>query len=486
MTRLRILLVDDDPGFLRQFIVHGRGLFDITTARTSKEALQATRDIQPDAVLLDINLGSGGNGIEVLRELRVRDPDLPVIMVSGDESVETIVEALKAGANDYVSKSPNLKVLTLKIEHELEQSAWRAHAREIQGADAGELVGKSAAMRTLREEIARVGPKKVRVLVRGESGTGKELVAWALHLASPRRHEKFRAISGASGTDELFDAAFFGHEKSAFTGAERQSLGELELARGGTLFLDEIGKMSTERQAKLLRVVETARFQRLGGHDDVPCDVRLITASNEDIDAAIRERRFLADLYYRVAEYQIEVPPLRERMEDIPLLTRTLADRFTRAEPRRPAEWNQDALAPLFDYAWPGNVRQLDSVVKRAMILRSSGGLTADDFATALRGVSGAIRDTQAGPNLRTLADESVAPGTSTLESFLGTDFKESRERLELAFERLFVARELARSDGNVSRAARRMRIHRTTLYRRLVELGLRADANNGEDSSDD
>jgi two-component system nitrogen regulation response regulator GlnG len=341
-------------------------------------------------------------------------------------------------------------------------------------------------MQTLRGEIARVGPKKVRVLIRGESGTGKELVAAALHAASPRRHERFRTVSGATGTDDLFDAAFFGHEKHAFTGAVRRTRGELELANGGTLFLDEIGKMNTTRQAKLLRVVETGRFERLGGHDEIPCDVRFLTASNEDLEVAIRAGRFLEDLYYRLAEYPIAVPALRDRLEDIPLLARTLADRFTRAEAIRAVQWDRDAVAPLFVHAWPGNVRQLDAVVKRAIILNSSGTLTADEFAQALRATWGATPDTGPASNARVMVDAPVTPARSSLESFLGSDFKTSRQQLEDEFERLFAERELARSDGNVSRAARRMGISRATLHRRLAELGLRAAPCNDEDSTDE
>jgi DNA-binding NtrC family response regulator len=474
MSPLHVLLVDDDGEFRRRVVAFGADLFDLSLAASGGEALEQVRKERPDAVLLDVSLGGGPDGIEVLRTLRREEPDLPVIMVSGDERPETIVEAMRAGANDYVSKHPNLEVLRLKLQRALDHVAWKEVALEGQAATGSELVGASRAMHSLRDEIALVGPRRVRVLIRGESGTGKELVAAALHAASPRRIRRFIAVSGPAGTDDLADSELFGHERGAFTGADRRKIGKFELASGGTLFLDEVGKMSRPRQAKLLRVVETGRFERLGGSEEIAADVRLLSASNEALEGMIRTGRFLEDLYFRLAEYEIRVPPLRDRLDDIPALARFLLDRFARAERLGPVTYNDDALGPLVEHEWPGNVRELDSVLRRAALFAAPDPLTADVIRAAMRA---RIRAAGAG------AEADAADPASGLSSFLGSDYWESRGRLERAFDRAFIERELRRTAGNVTRAAERMGLSRATLNRRRQELGLAsADEAPGDD----
>ncbi len=465
MTKLRMLLVDDDPEFLRHFALLGEELFEILTASSGAEALRRIEEDDPEAVLLDIDLGRPPDGIEVLGEIRRVRPDLPVIMVSGDDDPATVVRAMRAGADDYVSKRPNLDLLNLKVQKALEQAAWRLHAREMQQAGSGPLIGDSPAMTRLREEIRRVGPLKVRVLITGESGTGKELVARAVHAASPRAAQRMVVLSGASGTDTLFDSELFGHEKGAFTGAERRRRGRFELASGGTLFLDEIGKMPRPRQAKLLRAIETGTIERLGSGQEIAVDVRLLSATNQDLEARIRAGEFLEDFYFRINEYRLHVPPLRERLEDLPALCRHLLDRFCAAEALPPVELAPGAIDPLAEHAWPGNVRELDTVLKRAVILGSTGRIDADALRRSLAGQG---RKPERG------GERTEAPGPGTpLSAFIRATYVEDRERLTAAFDRLCFARALERAQGNATKAARRLGISRASLYRRLGELGM-------------
>jgi len=389
VSRLRILLIDDDPAFRARFVAFGADLFDTATAATGEEGLARLRAEPPDAVLLDIEFERGPDGFEILRAIRQADPDVPVLMVTGDDRRDTAARAIAAGADDFITKSPDLGVLEARIHRAREISAWRAHARTLQSAGTGELLGDSAPMRRLREEIARVGPKGVRVLVRGETGSGKELVARALHASSPRRDEKFLPISAAEATDELFDSTLFGHERGAFTGADQRRLGRLELAHRGTLFLDEVGKSNLMRQGKLHRVLDTGRFTRLGGHEEIPVDVRWITAANENLEARIQEGRFLEDLYHRLADYTIFVPPLRDRLEDVPRLVRALADAFTRGRvgERRSRSASRSRLArkrararsrrqarPHFGRHQPSRSGRLRALAARGRVSRGASG----------------------------------------------------------------------------------------------------------------
>ena len=470
MSTLHLLLVDDDPEFLQDFVCLAGAVFTVTTAQSGSEALDALKTLSPDAVLLDVDLGSGDDGISLLTTLRGGDPDLPVIMVSGDENPETVVRAMKAGATDYVSKHPNLDMLRLKVERALDQGAWRVHARALQSGALDEMVGSSAVMKQLREEIRAVGPSNVRVLIRGESGTGKELVAGALHEMSARRTERFVPVNGAVGSDDLFDSDFFGHEKGAFTGASNRRRGRFELASGGTLFIDEVGRMPTSRQAKLLRAIETGSIEPVGGGRSIQSDVRLITASNEDLSQKISDGTFLPDLFYRLSEYVIHVPPLRKRLSDLPELARVLLERFARREQRPRIVVDFEALDCLAEHSWPGNIRELDNVLKRAAITARGAPLSAEMLRYVIDAGSPEAR--AGSPSAQNASEEPIGPDT-TLGSFLDRALPESRERLTEALERLFIERELQRQAGNVSRAAERLGMHRATLHRKLEELGI-------------
>ena len=444
---MRVLLVDDDRDFSRRFEALATGTFDLRVAHNYQEGLAHVKRGAIDAVLLDIDLQEARTGIDLLREIRQADPDLPIIMLSGDDRPDTIDRAIRAGAEGYARKHGNLGVLRSQIEHNLENVMWRQHARALEDVPS-DLIGSCPAIEALRREIKEVAGTSMRVLVRGESGSGKEVVAHAIHAASVRRHGRFVTVNGASGTEDLFDDLIFGHETGSFTGAERQRIGKLEVARHGTLFVDEVGKMSLGRQAKLLRVMEEGHFERVGGTDPIGIDTRFVCASNEDLEKGVAEGRFYRDFYYRIREFEIVVPPLRERFADLQLIMRFLAERFCDREARARVEIDDEAVAACRSYAWPGNVRELDSVIKRAII---SGG------AVISRGAIQAAIE-------RVRPDRGPDDGGSLR-------FEDAR----VAWERAFIGRSLARHGGSVDRASREMELSRSTLYAKMQQYGLGA-----------
>lgn len=439
---MRVLLIDDDPDFRRRFSLMATEAFELTTASTYDEGLTKLKKGAPDAILLDIDLSEARSGIDLLREIRSCDLDLPVIMLTGDDRAESIDAALRAGAEGYTRKHVNLMVLQSLVEHALENAMWRRHARSFQ-AGTDDLIGHSDTVQNLRREIAEVACTSLRVLIRGESGVGKEIVARAIHLSSDRNKGRFVTVNGAIGTDELFDDVVFGHVRGAFTSADQARVGKLEIARNGTLFLDEIGKMSPARQAKLLRVVEEETFERIGGSDSISTDARMISASNENLEDAVADGRIYQDFFHRMREYEIVVPPLRDRLEDLPEIARFLVDRFCLREGRPAPEMTDDALASLLTYGWPGNVRELDSVMKRAVI-RATGTLSSDEIAAALDRVR--------------------------LDKNQGQDDTLTLDEARTRWEREFVQRAIVRAGGSATRAAEMLGISRSTLYAKLQD----------------
>ena len=464
MTKNHVLIVDDDGEFLERFCVFGADAFQLTVARTGVEALGLVESVGPDAVLLDVSLGSDPDGLEVLRRLRARHPDLPIIMVSGDDRPETVVAAMRSGATDYVSKHPKIELLRLRVQKALDDLAWRTHARDLQRGLGEELIGSGRAMRELRAEIQRVAAREVRVLIVGESGTGKELIARALHQASERRSERLITFNSASGSESMIDAELFGHEKGAFTGADKRKMGRFELANRGTLFLDEIGKMPSAHQAKLLRVIESGSFERVGGTEPVTVDVRLLAATNEDLPARVAEGKFLKDLYYRLDEYRLEVPPLRRRREDIPELAAELLRRFAGREAISVPPLADSGVIALMEYDWPGNVRELDAVLKRVAILAPDEPIGAAAVRKALRCATS---------RERVGIDQALEPAFTELA---GPGYHAGRDALLAAYDRWSIADALARSGGNATRASKALGISRASLYRRLNDLGMSAD----------
>ncbi len=443
---LNVLLVDDDPEFRKRFEFMAGEHFRTTVADGYDEGIRRVRLGGFDAVLLDVDFREARTGLDLLREIRDMDSDLPVIMLTGDDRVETINAALRLGADGYTRKHVNLMVLQAQVEHALDNALWRRHARSCQ-VSSDELIGTSDPIENLRREIREVARTSLRVLIRGESGVGKEIVAQAIHAASQRASGRFVTVNSAVGTDELFDDMLFGHVRGAYTGADRPRVGRIELARGGTLYLDEIGKMSLTRQAKLLRVVEDERYERIGDEESRRTDIRLVSASNEDLEARIETGELYGDFYYRLREYEITVPPLRHRLEDLGAIARFLIDRFCDREGLPRVEFEPAALDVCRGYDWPGNVRELDAVLKRAVV---AGGviLGADGVAAAL--------------------------DRSRLGCRRQDDRRRTLDEARRIWEAGYIAEALARHGGSTAAAMEELGMKRSTLYEKIQQYGLR------------
>jgi DNA-binding NtrC family response regulator len=468
---LRLLIVDDEEaaryGMRRALGGFGYSIEEAGSVEAARHQIAKGR---PDLLLLDVNL-PGTSGLDFLRELHTTttaEEDAPlVILITAHGSERMAVEAIKAGAHDYLAKPFEVDDLRLAVKNASETIRLRRENRslrrriEIEGAQRGPLTGASAAMERVRALIEKVAETDATILVRGESGTGKELVARQIHERSTtRRRGAFVAVNCAALPSELIESELFGHEKGAFTGAAGRRQGKFEQADGGTLFLDEIGDMSTNVQAKLLRALEERRIERLGGNESIPVDVRIVSATHRPLEQEIAAGNFRADLFYRLRVVTIEIPPLRERREDIPVL----AENFARLASERyglPARsLAPSALRRLLEYEWPGNVRELRNVIERATILAEGEELTARDLPEEITNGNG-----------KPEAESQLATAESTgglLVPFTA-DFREDRRE----FERRYIARCLDESGGNVTRAAAMLGMHRQSLQHKLRELGL-------------
>ncbi len=388
----RVLLVDDDNTFRR---VMGAELtrrgYTVTAAASGAEALEQRARVTPDITLLDLRLPDM-DGIEVLKRLHEKEPGAPVVVLTAHGTIDTAIQAIRLGAQDYLEKPCPIAKLEMTIQKTCEHQRLVKRQRVLEDGYAAPdvwpgLVGASPAFRKVMENVTRIARTGATTLVLGETGVGKELVATLLHAESPRRDAAFVVVDCASLHEELLQSELFGHERGAFTGANRLKHGLFEVANGGTIFLDEIGDISPDVQAKLLRVLETGRFRRLGGTDEISVDVRIVAATNRDLRQAISRQHFREDLFYRLATFVIEIPPLRERPDDI----RLLIDHFT-------AQFNQrfslskqlgpDAVDALLRYAWPGNVRQLIHVLQQAIVLSQGDTIGVADLPNGIGGAA--------------------------------------------------------------------------------------------------
>jgi DNA-binding NtrC family response regulator len=457
MARTRLLLVDDEPeiGWILARALGEMG-FEVATAETAQAALAAFESQAPELVLLDLRLPDG-DGLDVLRRIRELDEHVPVIMLTGHGTIESAVRAMKGGAFDYLIKPVHLEEVRVVIEKALETRRLVAEVHTLRAAmraraSPEDLVGGSPAMEELRQFIARVAPYDVSILIRGESGTGKELVAHAIHGQSKRRRGPFIPLDCAALPETLVESELFGHERGAFTGATQRRLGRFELAHTGTLFLDEIGNLPLSTQMKLLRVLEDRAITRLGGRGQVPIDVRIVAATHVSFEDALREGRFREDLYHRLNEFTIQVPPLRERTEDIPVLVEHFLARLG-AELEKPVPGaTPEAVAALRAYAWPGNVRELRNALKRAAVL-AEGTILLADLPAEVRG-------------------RAPAPGAGG-PARVGTALKDVVRQVVESTERDLILRTLERTRWNRSQAARLLGINHKTLYNKLREYGL-------------
>jgi len=449
-----ILVVDDekDIRFSLTGILEDEG-YQVISASSGLEALETARQELPDLVLLDIWM-PGMDGLEALEKLKTLFPHLTVIMISGHGTIETAVRATKLGAYDFIEKPLSLDKVLISVANALKMSELRVENEELKRSVANEyeMVGNTAAITALREQIMRVAPTGASVLVTGANGTGKELVARSIHYYSTRSNKPFVAINCAAIPEELIESELFGHERGAFTGALAQKKGKFDLADGGTLFLDEIGDMSLKTQAKVLRIIQERCFERVGGTRLVSVDVRIVAATNKALDEEIRLGRFREDLYYRLNVVPFRVPALAERVEDIPLLVQHFVAQFYRREGRDPKVFLPETIERLKGYGWPGNVRELKNIVERILIMTPGKMITPADVPGLYPG--GAV---DAGSGER--PEGAYALGT----------LREAREE----FEREFIIQKLEDNDWNISRTAEVIELERSNLHRKIKSYGI-------------
>jgi two-component system nitrogen regulation response regulator GlnG len=470
----RLLVVDDEPNV--RYSIKKRlesDTLEVEVAETGRQGLELTRQLRPQVVILDVRL-TDMSGMELFDQIRELDPRLPVIIITAYAATETAIQAMKRGAFDYLLKPVDFHQLREVVQRALELSRFRhvpaVFGDEEQDEEAERIVGRSAAMQEVYKAIGRVAPRDVTVLIAGESGTGKELVARALFHHSARTASPFLSINCAAIPETLLESELFGHERGAFTGAERRRIGKFEQSHGGTLFLDEIGDMSAATQAKVLRLIQEQRFERLGGNETIQTDVRLIAATNKDLDAEVAAGRFRSDLLYRLNVFTIRVPSLRERREDIPLLIEHFLPRFSRSLDRNVHSVAPDALNCLLAYDWPGNVRQLQSVLKYAIVQGSSDLLTLDSLPENLRS-----NPTPTGT--RPVTPEVCLTGLADYtEGLLRAGELDIYRRVSLEMDRVVLLAVLRHVNGNQVKASEMLGISRTTLRAKLRALNLRGD----------
>ena len=451
-----ILVVDDEAGVRSSLAgILGDEGYAVTACDSGEAGLAALEARRYDLVLLDVWL-PGLDGLEVLRRIRERDSELPVVVISGHGTIETAVKAVRLGAQDFVEKPLSLEKTVLAVRNALRQRRLESQLRELrQQLDARyAMVGESPALQRLREEIRQAAPSNGRVLIFGENGTGKELVARAIHAQSQRAAGPFVEVNCAAIPEELIESELFGHTKGAFTGAHATRKGKFELADGGTLFLDEIGDMSLKTQAKVLRALQEQRVEPVGGSGSVDVDVRVIAATNKDLEAEIRGGRFREDLYFRLNVIPFQVPPLRDRREDIPLLVRHFMQVLCAEHGRKAREVVPDALEALARLPWPGNVRELRNILERLVIMTPGERIELQHLPATL------ASSLSARPPA---ADESspAASGDGTLLA--------ARE----AFERRYILERYRECGGNMSRTAESLGVERSNLYRKMKAFGL-------------
>ncbi len=443
-----ILIVDDEPGIRDSLrgVLEDEG-FAVETAGTGEECLKLAAENSYSCILLDIWLGKGIDGLDTLKRLREEGNDSAVVMISGHGNIETAVKSTKLGAFDFIEKPLSLDRTVVTVKNAVRQRELEKANEQLQRdlADEYVMVGESIAMRALRKQISIVAPSDGRVLISGESGTGKELVARAIHSNSKRKGAPFVEINSAAIPEELVESELFGHVKGAFSGANTAKKGKFEIADGATLFLDEIGDMSPRVQAKMLRVLEEQRFEPVGSNKPIKVDVRVISATNKRLDDLIENGNFRHDLFYRLNVIPFQIPPLRERLEDVPLLIDHFNRRFSSDNGKKPKQFTEAAIKRLQDHTWPGNVRELRNTIERVIIMKSKQKIDVADL-----------------PELG-FVDEKPA------SSFRFPTFKAATD----AYQREFILHKLAEFDGNVSKAAEDMGVDRSHLYRRMRNLGI-------------
>jgi two-component system response regulator AtoC len=456
MSDALVLVVDDDPG-TRKVARANLSLegFEVVVASSAAEAVARLAEIDPLAVVTDLKLGDG-DGIGLMDRVHASRPALPVVLVTGNATIESAVQAMRKGALHYLTKPIRYDELALVLRHAVAGERARREVSRLRGeleraAGFDELVGSSPELRQVMALVEQVAPTDATVLIRGETGTGKELVARALHRRSPRKDRPFVAVNCSAVPRELMESEFFGHEKGAFTGAVARRAGRFEQADGSTLFLDEVGELDLALQAKLLRVLQEKEITRVGGERPIRVDVRIVAATNRDLEEAVRGGRFRDDLYYRLNVIPLRLPALRERPGDLPVLLQHFLRAFAVQYGREPAPAPPELLAAAEAYAWPGNVRELRNLCERAVLV---GWQAVAPFLGA------------------------KAPGEAPVAALVDLDrpFLEAKQGLVERFEREYFGRLLARHKGKVGEVARAAGIAERNLYEKMKQLGLSRD----------
>ena len=455
MAMAKTILIIDDEASIRESLsgILGDEGFQARSAEDGQQGLALLEDEQVDLVLLDIWM-PGLDGLEVLKRIKESQVELPVIMISGHGTIETAVQATKMGAYDFIEKPPSYDKIILSINNALDLARLKKENLILrqQSQRASQLTGKSPAMVELRQLVERVAPTEAWVLIRGEHGTGKELVAQSIHRLSKNAAKPMIELNCAAIPEELIESELFGHEKGSFTGATASRRGKFDLADGSTLFLDEIGDMSLKTQAKVLRILQEQKFERVGGSKTIQVEVRVLAATNKDLEQEIENGTFRADLYYRLNVVPIQVPPLRERREDIPLLVADfVADNAKKGLGKK--AFSPGALQVMMQHGWPGNVRELRNFVERVMIMCPAA--TVDEVKVGqLLGIAPA--------------------DAASLASGLETDYNSlSYKEAKKIFERDFLKARLADNDGNISQTAEQIGLERSHLHRKMKSLSL-------------
>ena len=439
MRESTVLIVDDEEG-IRESLA---GIFEdegyvVLTASSGEETLRVLKDQSPDVIMLDVWL-KGMDGIQTLREIKEQKPDLPVIMISGHGNIELAVNATRTGAYDFLEKPLSLERVLLAARRALEKRTLEMENRVLKQnlIKKWKIIGTSPKITHLREQIDMAAKSNGRVLILGESGSGKELVAHTLHESSSRADKPFVEMNCAAIPQELIESELFGHEKGSFTGAFERKKGKFELADEGTLFLDEVGDMSLSTQSKVLRVIETQEFQRVGGSKNIKVDVRIISATNKDLFEEVKKSNFREDLLYRLNVIPVIVPPLRERKEDIPELIEFFLEHFAVEYGQKPKKMTADGLKVLEAYDWPGNIREVRNLIERLVIMTPSTTITAKNII-----VGEAVRS----------------------DYFSFNTLKDARD----SFEKDFITKKLEENNWNISKTAEILDVERSNLHRKI------------------
>jgi two-component system nitrogen regulation response regulator NtrX len=446
-----VLAVDDEATILQSLsgILSDEG-FEVLTASNGYEALKIIEEESPDLVLLDIWM-PGMDGIATLQEIKRTNPFLQVIIISGHGTIETAVKATKLGAYDFIEKPLSIEKIVVTINNALSFRQLEEENRFLRKKtlEKHSITGNSPPIQALKKQLAVVAPTNAWILITGENGTGKELVARTVHQMSHRAEKPLIDVNCAAIPEELIESELFGHEKGAFTGATGKKRGKFEIANGGTIFLDEIGDMSLKTQAKILRILQEQKFERVGGTRTLTVDVRVIAASNKDLEKEIQKGTFRDDLYYRLNVIPIEVPPLRNRVDDIPLLVETFLKEFHKDGCGDLKTMTPEAIEHLKAYPWPGNVRELKNLVERVAIMTERNVIDEEDIPTSYK------------------CGDMILPDPDILEA-------ESLKEAKKEFEKAFIMRKLAENENNISQTADSIGIERSHLHKKIKSFGLK------------